>query len=398
MGFTWSLWAAQRINEYQGHVSHYVYVDNLGVASTDQPIVTDAIAQLVEGFDQRGLLLHGSSVGTEVETLGAEVSGALWRTRVAQKRFWLIRQALNGLLRRRRLTGWAVEVLVGHCTFAGLLSRGTLSVFHAVYAFMRKSYAEPSVLWHEARKELETFRGLLIFLESDWALQWNDLVVATDSSLEAGAVATTRWPRSLVAEVGRAQERARFRGPAAAETDGAAGAALEAAGFWRDADGEWRLAEGVVDDDEQAAAWEAGPSFPEVHAAGLASSRWRTEQVQRWRFGEGILTEEARALVIGVRRVAQSAFGAACRQLILSDNMSVVVSFNRSRAKEFALLVQVRRFQAYCLARNLKVSVRWVLSELNPADYGSRVFDKKGAKESLGALLPDTFFLRGVQV
>ncbi|CAK0851827.1 unnamed protein product, partial [Prorocentrum cordatum] len=397
MGFTWSLWAAQRINECQtssicsqlrespltdrgrppvfgpsvpkDRVSHYVYVDNLGVASTDEPIVTDAIAQLVEGFDQRGLLLHGSSVGAEVEALGAEVSGALWRTRVTQKRFWLIRQALNGLLRRRRLAGWAVEVLGGHCAFAGLLSRGTLSVFLTVYAFMRKSCAEPSVLWLEARQELETFRGLLIFLESDWTLQWNDLVVATDSSLEAGAGSTTRWPRSLVAEVGRVQERARFREPAAVETDGAAGAApaarrgardaaLEAAGFWRDADGEWRLAEGAIDDDEQAAAWEAGPSFPEVPAAGLASNRWRTKQVQRWRFEGGILIKEARALVMGVRRIAQSVFGAAFRQLILSDNMSVVLSFNRSRAKEFALLVQVRRFQAYCLAKNLNVSVR----------------------------------------
>ncbi|CAK0893340.1 unnamed protein product, partial [Prorocentrum cordatum] len=191
----------------KGHVSHCVCVDNLGVASIDQPIVvTDAIAQLVAGFDQRGLLLHGSSVGTEV-------------------------------------------------------TRGTLSVFHTVYAFMRESYAELSVLWHEARQELET-------------------VIA-----------------------GRAQERARFREPAAVETDGAAGAApaarrgareaaLEAAGFWRDADGERRLAEGAIDDDGQAAAWEADPSFPEVPAAGPASSRRRTEQVQRWRFEEGILIKE----------------------------------------------------------------------------------------------------------
>ncbi|CAK0860257.1 unnamed protein product, partial [Prorocentrum cordatum] len=377
MGFTWSLWAAQRINEYQassicpqlregpladrgrppvfgpsvskGHVSHCVYVDNLGVASTDEPIVTDAIAQLVEGLDQRGLLLHGSSAGTE---------------------------ALNGLLRRRRLTGWAVEVLVGHCAFAGLLSRGTLSVFHAVYAFMRASNAEPRMLWLEARQELETFRGLLIFLESDWTLQWNDLVVATDSSLEAGAVSTTRWPRSLVAEAGRVQERARFREPAAVEADGAAGgapaarrgarkAALEAAGFWRDADGEWRLAEGAIDSDEQAAAWEADPSFPEVPAAGLASSRWRTKQVQRWRFEEGILIQGARALVMGVRRIAQSVFGAACRQLILSDNMSVVLSFNRSRAKEFALLVQVRRLTAAQGAQDWQA--RLSLVELPPA-------------------------------
>eukprot|EP00959_Pyramimonas_sp_CCMP1952_P149881 3136310-Pyramimonas_sp.AAC.1 len=61
---------------------------------------------------------------------------------------------------------------------------------------MRKSHAQPRVLWPEARQEPETFRGLLIFLESDWALQWNDLAVATDSSLEAGAVSTARWPRA----------------------------------------------------------------------------------------------------------------------------------------------------------------------------------------------------------
>eukprot|EP00959_Pyramimonas_sp_CCMP1952_P348257 7294981-Pyramimonas_sp.AAC.1 len=94
---------------------------------------------------------------------------------------------------------------------------------------------------------------------------------------------------------------------------------------------------------------------------------------------------------MGARRVAQSVFGAACRQLILSDNMSVMLSVNRSRAKEFALLVQARRFHAYCLARNMKVSVRWVPSELDPAGYGSRAFDKKGPTESLGALLPDVF-------
>ena len=103
MGFTWSLWAAQRTNEYLVPVAcprlggvplsdrgpplifgpgrpasvipHYVYVDNLGVASTSRPIVTDSIGQLAEGFGARGLLLHESSVGTDVEALGAEISG-----------------------------------------------------------------------------------------------------------------------------------------------------------------------------------------------------------------------------------------------------------------------------------------------------------------------------------
>eukprot|EP00959_Pyramimonas_sp_CCMP1952_P031969 670895-Pyramimonas_sp.AAC.1 len=89
------------------------------------------------------------------ETLGAEVSGPRWKTRVTQKRFWLIRQAITGLLRRRRLTFWAVEVLVGHCDDAGLRARGALSVFQAVCAFMGKSYATPATLWPETHMGLE---------------------------------------------------------------------------------------------------------------------------------------------------------------------------------------------------------------------------------------------------
>ena len=37
------------------------------------------------------------------------------------------------------------------------------------------------------------------------------------------------------------------------------------------------------------------------------------------------------------------------------------------------MLVQIRRFCAYCLARNLKPAIRWIPSELNNADEGSRL-------------------------
>ncbi|CAK0880601.1 unnamed protein product [Prorocentrum cordatum] len=367
-----------------GHVANSVYVGNLGVALASEPLVSDAVQQLVRGFDEQGSFLRGRSVSMEAETLGTEVSGPRWKTRVTQERFWWIRQAINGLRRRRRLTGWAVEVLVGHCTCSGLPARGALSVIHAAHAFTRKFYATTATPWLDTRAELEVFRGLLIFLESDWALLWKELAVATDSSLKAG----------------RMQERARFRevvaGPLAAEDGGlpaarrgARGAALVAAGFWRDGGGQWRLAD-AGDDAQLAAVGGADPGSPEVPAAGLASSRCRTKQVLRWRFEEGILIKRARSPAMGIRRIAQSVFGAACRQLILSDNMSVVLSLNGSRAKEFALLVQIRRFHAYRLARNVNVSVRWVPSELNPADYGLRVFDKQVAKWPLGSQLLDT--------
>ena len=125
------------------------------------------------------------------------------------------------------------------------------------------------------------------------------MAVATDSSPEAGAVVTAPRPRSMVAETGRRQERARIRAFGAAEggaaaRPGARESALAAAGFWRDADGEWRLAS-AQSESELDVAWEVDYDFPEVPVAGLASSRWRTKQVQRWRYEEGILIKEARA-------------------------------------------------------------------------------------------------------
>ncbi|CAK0793067.1 unnamed protein product [Prorocentrum cordatum] len=200
----------------EGHFSHCAHVGNLGVASTSERRVSNAVGQLVRGF-------------------AAQVSGSSWKTRAAEQRFWLIGQALNGVLRRRRLAGCAVEV-------------------------------------------------------------------------------------------GRAQGRARFRDAVAYLLE----AAPMAAGFWRGGSGEWRLAV-AGDDAELGAAWGADPSYPEVPAAGLASSSWRAKQVQRWKFEGCIQIEEARALVMGARRIAQSVFGAACRRLILSDNMSVVLSFIRCR-------------------------------------------------------------------
>eukprot|EP00974_Lingulodinium_polyedra_P067176 6501255-Lingulodinium_polyedra.AAC.1 len=55
--------------------------------------------------------------------------------------------------------------------------------------------------------------------------------------------------------------------------------------------------------------------------------------------------------------------------------MSVVLAFARCRAKSFGLLAQVRRFQAYCLARGVRCTVRWIPSELNFSDRGSRLFE-----------------------
>ena len=100
----------------------------------------------------------------------------------------------------------------------------------------------------------------------------------------------------------------------------------------------------------------------------------------KWKYAEQILVLEARVLVMSLRRIALTRFGHDIRQLLLCDNMSVVLAFCRSRSSCFALLVQIRIFSAYCLARGIYVSVRWIPSELNVSDRPSRAFDNAESK------------------
>ena len=111
----------------------------------------------------------------------------------------------------------------------------------------------------------------------------------------------------------------------------------------------------------------------------LEKSGWRLDkgfkEVPGYLLGHpaGILELEARALVKSLRKIANSNFGHDIRQLLLTDNMSACLAFDRSRARSYRLLQQVRKFSSYCLSRNIYCSVRWVPSELNRSDEPSRV-------------------------
>ena len=95
----------------------------------------------------------------------------LWGWCLTARRFWNLRLAISGFLRRRRATGAALEVLIGHMTFAGLGCRWTLAVFHLVYKFCRAHYYEAAPLWDGVRSELYAFCGLMIFLDPSGIFQ-----------------------------------------------------------------------------------------------------------------------------------------------------------------------------------------------------------------------------------
>ena len=79
-----------------------------------------------------------------VELLGIELNCQLGCTRLTSKRFWRLERGLEAAVQRQRMSGEVLSIIVGHCTFAGLVCRQSLSVFKSVYGFIEKHRHEQS--------------------------------------------------------------------------------------------------------------------------------------------------------------------------------------------------------------------------------------------------------------
>ena len=182
----------------------YVYVDNLGVLGTERDLVEKAMSIWEAKFGELNLELHASEVSCgNVEALGCSVDCSKRRSSITKERLWKIRQALNGLLRRGRCTGRALEVVAGHLTFVGLVNRYVLSSLHTVYRFIRANYEVATRRWDTVVRELRCFKGILILLCQDWERPWNPVVSSSDSSLSGYGVCHATWPVDVVCEVGQ---------------------------------------------------------------------------------------------------------------------------------------------------------------------------------------------------
>ena len=81
-----------------------------------------------------------------VKKLGLLIDGSLKRVCLTPRRIWKLRLAVLALQRRRGLPPpKMIEKVVGNFTFAMLVKRETLSVFHYVYQYIRCEM--PTSLW-----------------------------------------------------------------------------------------------------------------------------------------------------------------------------------------------------------------------------------------------------------
>ena len=117
-----------------------------------------------------------------METLGTLFDGSIKNTKFAYRRLWKVRGAIDMAFKMKKITGYTLEVFIGHCMYCGLFIRDLMCTFLTAYKFICKYYTVKADLWTSVRQELEAFRGLIFLVSADWGLAWITEVHAADAS------------------------------------------------------------------------------------------------------------------------------------------------------------------------------------------------------------------------
>ena len=111
-------------------IKHTVYVDNWGVISQNHDVIPEVMEEMRAEFTERRLDLHPFSIYTdEAKHLGARLDLKQMCSTLTRERYQRIKGSLKAVLTRKRMSGKLLEVLIGHCTFAGLACRPLLLIF-----------------------------------------------------------------------------------------------------------------------------------------------------------------------------------------------------------------------------------------------------------------------------
>merc|ERR1712194_106201 len=173
MGFSWSLYLAQRaaenvaqtvprcLSENLVHdrsrpavfdsadcLRYFVYVDNVGVLSGRKGEAKAVLDNICEAMEDRNLTMHEKECGSgSQEILGVVVDGQAKEATPTAKRRWRLDRGIRWILRRKTVSGKQLEKLLGHATFLVLLGRDLRCTFKASYAFVEASGDRFTRLW-----------------------------------------------------------------------------------------------------------------------------------------------------------------------------------------------------------------------------------------------------------
>ena len=343
---------------------HTQYVDNF-VAFSQRPGRARELAEKIGvALNQHGLPTHEVEAQAGMETLGWAFCAEHPTVTLTSKRLWRLRLATKELLKVGVADGKLVEKLLGHYTFAGLLHRGFLSIFQACYVFVRKHYRQRVPLWPEVARELRWASSLVCLIRRDMGAKWSTKVHATDASMWGRGVVSCERSLASVRTLGKRNDRWRFN-----ETEEHKVVRVESLFA---ADG---IDEEKLQTKEELQLGEVGKGDTIEVPLGFIGEDWSKVDGAAWDRTEPIPILEGRAVVWLAQHLARSQKNLGKKHLVLSDSMSVTLALTKGRSSASSMNRICRQMAALELCTGMHFHLRWIPSELNPADLASRAGD-----------------------
>ena len=391
MGWSWAMWLSQRVHQHQsqlgagvscdrilvdgkpapslsnGEVLPLPYADNLNVCGINAEAVQRAKDKAVARLRQVGLTVHEEmDANNTSQSLGYMIDGAVGQVTPIPERLHRVQLAFKWLSRRPRVTGRAVQRLLGHAVHFMMLRRELLSIPHHLYAFVQQANGRCR-LWCSAAVEARWIGELLPLCATDLRKQTSALLTASDASLSGIAVCTRLADEQSVKTIGSYRERWRFKGrnPVNRPRQNALGvldpfsdiASVKPVGH-------------VIDDP-----FELNNQFPEVPKSLLENSDWSLRFSQRMVYKEHITLLEGRGIVATLRHKFRSIRHFHQHHVHLADNLGMVLAVDKGRSSAPQMLRVCRRIACLLICTGSSLTCRWIPSELNIADEGSRYWE-----------------------
>lgn len=293
------------------------------------------------------------------------IDGECGTISMTSSRAWNCIFAFRYLL-NAKVSGKLVQQLLGHAVVVSVLNRAGMSIFRHLYDFVHDA-VHPRQLRPSERREVEIFIGLVPLLHGDLRKHWSPKVFCTDASPFGYGVVSKDFSIADVQEIGRWQERWRYK-------------CLDPS-KWKpreriaglDALKDFDTARAGVYAPDIYEKYEVDEDFPEVPLKHLVPSQWNTTLMGRWRdTSEHITLKEGRALVLAVRRLTRSQNSRRKKHLFLVDNMGLALAVCKGRASNYGMLRIMQQLSALSIAGDICIRVRWIASEFNIADGPSR--------------------------
>ena len=346
-----------------GDYVHTQYVDNFVAFSQKPGRAKDLAEKIGVELNNHGLPTHEVEAGAGLETLGWLFAAGHPTVTITTRRLWRMRLATLELLKDGKANGKLIEKLIGHFTFAGLLQRGFLSVFQASYIFVKKHYTEVVELWPEVRRELRWASALLCLIRKDLAAQWSPRVHATDASMWGRGICVTSRPLDEIKELGKMNERWRF---SADEERQVVSSGLDLGSQLPDVE--------TLKHDKPLHLEHSFEGVVEVPLSFIGED-WSKVDSAGWDRVEPIPILEGRSVVWLLQHLARSQKNLGKKHLLLTDSMSVTLALSKGRSSCRTMNRICRQVAALELMSGMHVHLRWIPSELNPADLPSRAQD-----------------------